>query len=101
MALPPYHRSVFWQEFKNDTPTFRLTPVDKPDMSPYLIHMTGKSAIASILKGEGRLDEQQIEGEGFLMSSVPEYAKDASEATGEGFDAPVVCFTESPTFSID
>ena len=35
------------------------------------------------------------------MASIPEYAKDASEATGEGFDAHVVCFTESPTFSID
>lgn len=101
MPLPPPDGKVVWKNYKNETPTFRLTPVEKPDMSPYLIHMTGKRAIASILRGEGQAKPENSSGRGFLKANVPEYADLASESSGGGFDAPVVCFSESPTFSID
>ncbi len=42
MTLPPYSPYVTWREYQIATPTFRLSPLEKPDMSPYLVHMTGK-----------------------------------------------------------
>jgi len=82
-----------WQKHRIWTPTFRLSPVEKPDMSPFLVHMTGKGSLAKILKGEG--SPAQRNGYGFLKSAVP-------ETGGSGaFDAAVVCFTESPVFALD
>lgn len=83
-----------WSKYyKIDTPTFHLSPIEKPNMSPFLIHMTGKNAILSILKGENAITPVSI-GQGYLQANVPEY----SEST---FDAKVVCFSESPTFALD
>lgn len=93
MSLPPPDSGIDWNKYKITTPSFELTPVEKPDMSPFLIHMTGKNQINSILKGEGAPRELP-DGRGFLKACVPE------SASG-GFDAKVVCFTESPTFAID
>ncbi len=93
MTLPPYEKSIHWKEYEIDTPTFELTPIEKPDMSPFLIHMTGQSAIESILTGVGSTNPQPS-NHGYLKSSIPEYVKDI-------FNVPVVCFTESPIFALD
>ena len=55
-TLPEYHAGLTyadWLIYHIATPSLSLTPVEKPDTSPYLIHMTGKAEIASILRGEG------------------------------------------------
>ncbi len=92
--LPPNKGSYFpWVDYKIETPTFSLTPVEKPDMSPYLIHMTGPAAIAKILKGDGASKKSE-QGSGFLKAGIP------AQSNGY-FYAEVVCFTESPTFAID
>lgn len=75
------------------TPTFDLSPIEKPDMSPFLIHMTGKDAIFSILQGEEDICEP---GEGCILAAIPTYSNSKNT-----FDAGVVCFTESPTFAVD
>lgn len=93
MPLPPPGGGTFWKEYEIATPTFQLTPIEKPDMSPYLVHMTGKNSILSILKCEGATGGS-VAGHGFLKAATPEY----SEA---GYDAKVVCFSESPTFALD
>jgi len=94
MSLPPYSPSVYWKDYEIDTPTFRLTPIEKPDMSPFLVHMTGPSEILSILRGEGA-PNQVPEQHGYIRANIPEHAENRS------FQAPVVCFTESPTFALD
>jgi len=91
--LPPYSKNVFWKAYEIATPTFRLTPVEKPDMSPYLVHMTGKNEIAAILAGKGN-DDAADAGQGFLRAGIPEQSHG-------NYHAKVVCFTESPTFAID
>lgn len=78
-----------------DTPTFELTPVEKPDMSPFLFHMTGENTIYSILNGEGR-EESLSEAYGWIKSSIPESSTPTSK-----YIAPVVCLTESPIFCLD
>lgn len=94
MTLPPPGQgNVRWKDYQIDTPTFRLTPVEKPDMSPFLFHMTGRAKIRSILSGEGGEVEP---GHGFLKACVPE-----SNQQEKGYDAEVVCLTESPTFALD
>ena len=93
MSLPPPGPHVQWKNYKISTPTFQLTPVEKPDMSPFLVHMTGKNQIIDILKGKNTPEELE-EGNGFLRASVPKYS-------GDTFKAKVVCFTESPTFALD
>ncbi len=93
MPLPPPSSSVYWKSYEIATPTFQLTPVEKPDMSPFLVHMTGKNQIINILKGENA-SEELAEGYGFLRASVPEHSVRA-------YTAKVVCFTESPTFALD
>jgi hypothetical protein len=93
MPLPPSSDNVFWNNYKIDTPTFQLTPIEKPDMSPFLVHMTGKQQIISILQGENASEELE-KGCGFLRSAVPEHS-------GSAYTAKVVCFTESPTFALD
>lgn len=94
MTLPPYEKAIYWKEYQIDTPTFELTPIEKPDMSPFLIHMTGKAAIESILTGKGAMAPQPS-NHGYLRSSIPEYVQDVI------FNVPVVCFTESPIFALD
>jgi hypothetical protein len=42
-----------WNKRRILTPTFQLTPLEKPDMSPYLVHMTGKGSLVNTLKGDG------------------------------------------------
>jgi hypothetical protein len=96
----PTPNEISWSQwsknFKIDTPTFRLTPVEKPDMSPFLIHMTGKRAIYSILKGEGTPDGIEVpQGWGYIQANTPEYNQQGI------FDGKVVCFSESPTFALD
>ncbi|NMC35184.1 MAG: hypothetical protein GYA36_22415 [Veillonellaceae bacterium] len=94
----PTSRQIDWSEwsknYKIDTPTFQLTPIEKPDMSPFLIHMTGENAIKSVLQGKGSTTEIS-EGFGYLQANIPEYN------SGGTFDAKVVCFSESPTFALD
>ena len=93
MSLPPPGNGVYWKKHAIVTPTFELTPVEKPDMSPFLVHMTGKAAIESILKGEGS-PTVLPPNYGYLRASIPEYDQGI-------FNAPVVCFSESPTFALD
>jgi hypothetical protein len=93
MALPPYSPEVRWTDFKIDTPTFRLSPVEKPDLSPFLFHMTGRQEIKSILSPD---IVNFPKDNGFLLSSVPE-----AQAEDRNYDAEVVCLTESPTFCLD
>ena len=93
MPLPPPSRGVYWKSYEIGTPTFQLTPVEKPDMSPFLVHMTGKDQIINILKGE-KAPEELGKGQGFLRAAVPEHS-------GSTYTAKVVCFTESPTFALD
>lgn len=93
MTLPPPNPGVTWKDYEIDTPTFRLTPIEKPDMSPFLVHMTGENEILSILKGKNALTDIK-KGHGYLQANVP-------ETNGGVFNAKVVCFTESPTFALD
>lgn len=95
MTLDPPTAGILWKEYRIDTPTFELSPVEKPDMSPYLVHMTGRDAIAKILAGEGSPDPLP-DGTGFLMAVVPVY-----EGFNQLFSRPVVCFSESPLFALD
>lgn len=88
--LKPPSSGIRWADFRIDTPTFKITSIEKPDMSPFLFHMTGGEAFTSILKGEG---VTLPESTGFLRSCIPE-----SSGT---YNAQVVCFTESPTFALD
>lgn len=94
-TLPPPGRSVRWSDYKNVTPAFELTPVEKPDMSPFLVHMTGRAEILDILEGKNS-PLPGLPGHGYLKAGVPRY----QGSTG-AFDAPVVCFTETPTFALD
>lgn len=93
MPLPPKSPGVYWKSYEISTPTFQLTPVEKPDMSPFLVHMTGKNQIIHILTGENA-PEELGKGQGFLRAAVPEHS-------GSNYTAKVVCFTESPTFALD
>lgn len=89
MSLPPPNEdgSVYWRNYKIDTPAFRLNPIEKPDMSPHLVHMTGKESILGILSsGEDEF--------GLINACVPEDSKG-------WYSESVVCFTESPIFAID
>lgn len=93
MSLPPYSPSVRWKNYEIATPTFQLTPVEKPDMSPFLVHMTGKNQILDILQGKNSATQVPPES-GFLKACIPTYSK-------KSYQSPVVCFTESPTFALD
>lgn len=94
MNLPS--SGITWNNYRNLTPTFDLTPVEKPDFSPFLIHMTGKNSLVSILKGENAADDIQIPGDhGYLKAIIP--INDGSVP----YNSEVVCFTESPIFALD
>jgi hypothetical protein len=83
----------FWDNWIN-TPTFELSPIEKPDMSPFLFHMTGENAIHAILKGQGS-EVSLPEKHGWIQSNIPE------SNTYGNYNAPVVCLTESPIFCLD
>ncbi|MDQ7815751.1 MAG: abortive infection system antitoxin AbiGi family protein [Melioribacteraceae bacterium] len=96
MPLP--HSNIYWKDYEIDTPTFDLLPVEKPDMSPFLVHMTGRNQILSILRGENIPEGIMLTiptNNGYLQSNIPEYG------TQTGYNASVVCFTETPTFALD
>ncbi len=86
-------RHSYWSKHFITTPTYDLSPVEKADMSPFLIHLTGREQILGILRGDGGNHAPQP-GLGYLRSSIP-------EATIRYYNARVVCFTESPTFTLD
>jgi len=67
---------------------FEIEPKLKPDMSRYLVHMTGKDSIKSILKGGRR------KGEGLILSQVPKGSESKS------FNHQIACFTETPIFAL-
>jgi hypothetical protein len=89
-SLPPPSKNPYWKDYSIETPTFRLTPVEKPDMSPFLFHMTGKKEILSILEG----DPKKLNF-GLLHALIPE------NKPNKQYDAKVACFTESPIFALD
>jgi len=92
MKLPPPDKisiSEYYEEFQIKTKTFNLESVEKPDMSRYLVHLTGKGELLSILKGKrGSVNR------GYLKASLPHY--DRRDNTEK-----VVCFTASPIFALD
>ncbi|HNI43492.1 MAG TPA: hypothetical protein PK230_02285 [Chitinophagales bacterium] len=96
MQLQNPNSEVQWNDVKNTTPTFNLTPIEKPDFSPFLIHMTGKNSLVSILRGKNRPKEiQDKEKHGYLKPAIPE------SNSSQYYDSKVVCFTESPIFALD
>lgn len=64
---------------------FEMEPNLKPDMSKFLIHMTGKNAIKSILKSGRSKDE------GLIKAQAPKYSQ---------VDYKIACFTETPIFAL-
>jgi len=87
MTLPPPSHNIEWKDYQIDMPTFELSPVEKPDMSPFLVHMTGKSQIKGILEtGENGME--------LINSCVP------SQTRSNWYSENVVCFTDSPILSI-
>ncbi|RDE24580.1 hypothetical protein DV711_03035 [Motiliproteus coralliicola] len=88
MALPPPNSGAYWKEYEINTPTYRLSPLEKPDMSPYLVHLTGKNEILGILSEKDGCS-------GLIKSCVPKDSK------SDWYKEKVVCFTESPLFAID
>lgn len=95
MKLPS--SGITWKHYRNSTPTFDLTPVEKPDFSPFLIHMTGKNSLVNILKGKNLSGGIVLpEKHGYLKATIPVNDGDISY-----YNAEVVCFTESPIFALD
>jgi len=89
--LPEYTglNKNIWNDFKVLKKSLQLSPIEKPDMSPFLVHMTGKNQILEILKsGEDKKH-------GLIKSSVP------SQSKSKWYTREVVCFTESVLHSID
>lgn len=94
--LGPGH-GIKWKDYQISTPTFHLSSVEKPDFSPFLIHMTGRDQLLSILRGENAPEDVAVNpGHGFLRASIPAY-----EGSAQHYNASVVCFTESPLFALD
>lgn len=96
MNLPGPNSGVTWGDYKIKTPTFKLTSIEKPDLSPFLIHLTGRNQLLSILKGENAPEGIEIpQNFGYLKSSIPDYGSKSH------YNSEVVCFTESPLFALD
>lgn len=93
MSLPS--SGVRWKDYEISTPTFRLTEVEKPDISAFLVHLTGKNSLINILRGEGLEGIQLPVESGFIKASIPQFD------SGTHYNSKVVCFTESPTFALD
>lgn len=89
--LPQYtgYNNNVWDDYKITKKSLQLSPIEKPDMSPFLVHMTGKDQILGILKSS------EYDEHGVIKSSVP------SQAKSEAYNREVVCFTESVLHSID
>ncbi len=72
MTLPGPSSGIRWDHYRNVTPTFNLTPIEKPDSSLFLVHMTGKSSLIQVLKGEGVPAGTGFPPRhGFIKSSIP------------------------------
>lgn len=96
MNLPGPNSGIRWKDYQISTPTFQLSSIEKPDISPFLIHMTGRNQLLNILKGKNAPDEIEVpEGNGFLRASTPTYGSQ------NYYNSSVVCFTESPLFALD
>lgn len=79
--LPEYTglNKNIWNDFKVLKKSLQLSPIEKPDMSPFLVHMTGKNQILEILKsGEDKKH-------GLIKSSVP------SQSKSKWYTREVVC----------
>lgn len=97
MNLPGPNSGIRWKDYQIDTPTFQLSSIEKPDLSPFLIHMTGRDQLISILRGENAPEGIEVpDRNGFLKSSIPIY----NQSQGY-YNSSVVCFTESPLFALD
>lgn len=83
MQLPPPDSGIEWEDHKIETPTYDLSPIEKADMSPFLIHMTGKNSIHEILQ------------ERTIQAFVPSHTR------SKWYSEAVVCFTDSPVFTLD
>ncbi|MDV7419073.1 hypothetical protein R4448_08910 [Acinetobacter baumannii] len=83
MTLPPYNPKIFWKEYEIKTPTLELRPFEKSDMSPFLVHMTSEKSIKNILETRK------------INATTP------SQSQSDWYDKKIVCFTETPIFSID
>lgn len=94
MNLPS--QGIVWLQHSIKTPTFQLTSIEKPDISPYLVHMTGKKELLSILKCDKLPESLTLPlNTGFLKSCIPNIEGSSY------YNSPVVCFTESPIFALD
>ncbi len=97
MNLPGPGSGITWRNYRIETPTFKLSSIEKPDLSPFLIHMTGRNQLISILKGENANEDIEVpEGNGYLKSVVPTF-----NGSQGYYNSNVVCFTESPLFALD
>ncbi|MFB9053121.1 hypothetical protein ACFFVB_08505 [Formosa undariae] len=97
MNLPGPGSGITWRNYRIETPTFKLSSIEKPDLSPFLIHMTGRNQLISILKGENANEGVEVaEGQVFLKSVVPTF-----NGSQGYYNSNVVCFTESPLFALD
>lgn len=83
------HNSYIWDDYKITKKSLQLSPIEKPDMSPFLVHMTGKDQILKILKSGSH------GAEGLIKASIP------SQSKSVWYKREVVCFTESVLHSID
>ncbi|WP_293297585.1 hypothetical protein [Pedobacter sp. UBA4863] len=97
MPLQGPESGITWKDYQISTPTFQLTSIEKPDFSPFLVHMTGRNELISILKGDNAPNGVIIKEEsGYLKSVIPTF-----DGNHKYYNSPVVCFTESPLFAID
>ncbi|MDC4992523.1 hypothetical protein OHW17_06200 [Acinetobacter baumannii] len=78
-----------WSQHKITTKTLELRPFEKSDMSPFLVHMTTENAIKSILESSTK------EFHGKIEASKP------TQSRAAWYEHKIVCFTETPIFSID
>ena len=94
MSLPSF--GIVWKQYRNVTPTFNLTPIEKPDTSPYLVHMTGRSNLLKILRAENAPQETVSPRHGFFKSAIPTF-----DFSRNYYNSKVVCFTETPICTVD
>lgn len=78
-----------WYEYRVTKKALNLSPVEKPDMSPFLIHMTGKDQILQILSSS------EFDDHGLINAEIP------SQSRSQWYKKKIVCFTESVLHSID
>lgn len=90
-GLPPFDEKdpYIWNNYKITKRPLALSPIEKPDMSPFLVHMTSKESLINILKHE------HFDGMGSIKAQVPDSSK------SDWYDKKVVCFTETVLHAID